>query len=366
MDINFIDKYLTGEITDQELKVLLEWVNANENNRKVFTTLKNIWAVSYTSGKMTTGDIHREFERYRIRMDQIKKPASEDGSAKKSGLTIGQYLLRIAATVLFLYGSLMTYLVLTRDHLTEYTEVRTRNGEKSQLVLADGTVIWINSDSYLRYPSNVQSKNVKVELDGEAYFEVAKIKGRKFTVEASGLNITALGTSFNVKSYKECGAVETTLEEGMVKITGNREGLKMKKPLIMVPNQRVTIYTETGLAVNTASENTTGHTVEKNSIPGKVVGNEAQNVVLQDETNTELYTSWKDGKLQFKKERFEVLAIKLERWYDVKIIIKNTEIKDWRYTGTFENETIEQALTALSLSMPFTYKIDKNAITIQK
>ena len=89
-------------------------------------------------------------------------------------------------------------------------------------------------------------------------------------------------------------------------------------------------------------------------------------MALRNEPNTDLYTSWKDGKLQFKKERFEDLAVRLERWYDVKITIKDQEMKDWRYTGTFVNETIEQALAALCLSMHFSYNIDKNAIAIDK
>ena len=121
-----------------------------------------------------------------------------------------------------------------------------------------------------------------------------------------------------------------------------------------MPNQRVTIFT--------GGTQASGTTPASEAIPSgdpdmqaavASAASQSPEMVLRNEPNTDLYTSWKDGRLQFKKERFEDLAVRLERWYDVKITIKDQEMKDWRYTGTFVNETIDQALAALCLSMHF-------------
>ncbi len=367
MDISLIYKYLTGSLSAEELKTLLEWVNADKKNSTLFSMLKNTWAVSYQAGKMSAEEVQAEYTRFRTRLEQPEHSGQNDLFSDKPRLTFGKVLLRIAAVILFLYGGATTFMIFHPAEKTEYNEIRTRNGEKSQLVLADGTRIWINSASHLRYPTNVRSRKVRLELEGEAYFEVAKVKGRKFIVEASGLDITALGTAFNVKSYGESGMVETTLEEGKIKITGEPGKLKFSQPLLLIPNQRVTIYTaETPGRSNAGLSETTppGDSDRPESVASKAV--EKPEVVLLNEPNTDLYTSWKDGRLQFKKERFEDLAVRLERWYDVKITIHDREMKDWRYTGTFVNETIEQALAALSLSMHFSYNIDKNTISIDK
>lgn len=367
MDISLIFKYLNDTLTTQEMKTLLDWVNADKKNRALFSMLKNTWAASYQAGKMSAEEVHAEYARFRTRLEQPEHSGQADFLMDRPRLTLGQVLLRIAAVILFLYGGATTYMILHPSDKTEYNEITTRNGEKSQLVLADGTRIWINAASHLRYPTNVRSRKVKLELEGEAYFEVAKVKGRKFVVEASGLDITALGTAFNVKSYGEKGMVETTLEEGKIKITGERGRLKFRQPVLLMPNQRVTIFTgETQASVpNPASEAIPSGDPD---MPAAVApaASQSPEMVLRNEPNTDLYTSWKDGKLQFKKERFEDLAVRLERWYDVKITIKDQEMKDWRYTGTFVNETIEQALAALCLSMHFSYNIDKNAIAIDK
>ncbi|HJZ39943.1 MAG TPA: FecR domain-containing protein, partial [Bacteroidales bacterium] len=269
--------------------------------------------------------------------------------------------------LLLIYGSGITYLHLQNNNDQEYYEIYTRRGEKSQLVLSDGTKIWINSDSHLRYPTSMNKNKVVVFLNGEAYFDVARLKGRKFIVNTSDVDITALGTSFNVKAYKADGIIETTLEEGKIQISGDLHNVKLKKSLILLPNQRVTIYTQP-ITSQIKPDNQSNIGVDDAQVKSETLIEEPEkkDVIIQDQINTSVYTSWKDGNLQFRKERFEDLALLLERWYDVKIRITDEEIREWQYTGTFDKETIEQALTALSLSMPFRYSINKNCVTIEK
>ncbi len=367
MDESSLYRFLTGEIREEEFNAFYDWVKSSDSNRKTFSGLKNIWVYSRRKGQLSEADLRQEYQRFTARLSNQESRGHTVDRKPPQRHTIGYYLLRIAAIFILLYATGMTYLQMHNTEKEAYYEIHTRRGEKSQLVLSDGTKIWINSDSHLRYPTRMTKRNVVVFLDGEAYFDVAKVKGRKFVVHTSDIDITALGTSFNVKSYQDEGAVETTLEEGKILITGDRQIKKWQKPIVLLPNQRVTIYTgadKTHDPVVTETNPTVGR--DKTTDDTNLQQIDHKDVLIQHQTNTAIYTSWKDGNLQFKKERFEDLALLLERWYDVKIIINDAEIKEWRYTGTFDKETVEQALTALSLSMPFRFAIHKNCVTIEK
>jgi len=367
MDESRIYRFLSGELSAQECQELIDWVNASESNRLNFSELKNAWTVSRRSVQMKKADIQKEYDRFTTRRENPDIPQASVAVPEKNRYSIGYYLLRIAAVLLLIYGSGITYLHLQNNNDQEYYEIYTRRGEKSQLVLSDGTKIWINSDSHLRYPTSMNKNKVVVFLNGEAYFDVARLKGRKFIVNTSDVDITALGTSFNVKAYKADGIIETTLEEGKIQISGDLHNVKLKKSLILLPNQRVTIYTQP-ITSQIKPDNQSNIGVDDAQVKSETLIEEPEkkDVIIQDQINTSVYTSWKDGNLQFRKERFEDLALLLERWYDVKIRITDEEIREWQYTGTFDKETIEQALTALSLSMPFRYSINKNCVTIEK
>jgi transmembrane sensor len=367
MDETRIYRFLSGEFNEQECRELIDWVNASESNRLIFSELKNTWTVSRRSVQMTKEDIQKEYDRFLTRRVNLDIPRGSVTEKAKNIYSMGYYLLRIAAVLLLIYGVGITYLHLQIKDNQEYNEIFTRRGEKSQLVLSDGTKIWINSDSHIRYPTSMNKNRVVVNLDGEAYFDVAKVKGRKFVVNASDLDITALGTSFNVKAYKADGIIETTLEEGKVRITGDRHNTTLKSPLILLPNQRITIYTQQVTSqIKPDNQSSVGVDNPLDKSGTLIEKPEKKDVIIQDQINTTIYTSWKDGNLQFRKEKFADLALLLERWYDVKILITDEELKEWQYTGTFDKETIEQALTALSMSMPFSYSINKNCVIIEK
>ena len=361
MDESIIYRYLNGELGEKECLELLDWVNANETNRRIFSEIKNAWTAVAKPEQMTRAELKKEFGRLTARIANKDNLSGSVSIKAKTKHSIGYYLLRIAAVLLFIYGTGITYIYLDDNYNQEFYDIYTRRGEKSQLVLSDGTKIWINSDSHLRYPTSMDKRKVIVQLEGEAYFDVAKMKSRKFVVRTSDVDITALGTSFNVKSYQEEGTVETTLEEGKIQITDAKGAENLRKSLVILPNQRVTIYT------NPEAEIRPAETDESEGADRvRIEEIESTDVFIQNQANTSIYTSWKDGLLQFRKVRFEDLALLLERWYDISIEINDEAIRDWRYTGTFDKETIEQALHALSMSMPFSYTVVKNQVAINK
>lgn len=171
------------------------------------------------------------------------------------------------------------------DSLVFNTLIVPKGGEYS-LELPDGTVVWVNSESSLRFPEKFTSNRREVFLEGEAYFEVKKDANRPFYVHTEAGKVRVLGTAFNVCAYSNDRFWQTTLVEGSVMI--NQE----EKEVLLKPNEQYQIDVRTGKAG-------------------------------LREVLPELYTSWRDGKFYFKAYTFEELVEKLERWYDFKMFYMN-------------------------------------------
>lgn len=178
-----------------------------------------------------------------------------------------------------------------------YNILQIPQGGEYSLTLADGSRIWLNSETTLRYPVNFAGKFREVELEGEAYFEVASDSLRPFCVKMGEQSVEVLGTHFNVSHYKSDTLWKVTLVEGKVKIHSG------EKSSILQPG---THYKE--------------NTVSGHSEITKV--------------NTRLYTSWKDGKIFFQDERLEDIIRKLARWYDFEVFYTNPAVKDLHFGGT--------------------------------
>jgi ferric-dicitrate binding protein FerR (iron transport regulator) len=234
--------------------------------------------------------------------------------------------------------------------------VITKRGKQTEIYLPDGTHVWLNSESSLKYPNKLFKNKVDVFLEGEAYFDVTKLKGRDFTVNVGEIEITVQGTSFNVKAYKNEKTIETTLDEGKITVTNKNKSKQEFKPVIMRPNQHLVInssdniYKLFNLSYNKAPTDTQNPVQTRN---------------IDIKKGTTIFTAWKDGVLIFKNKRFEDLEKELERWYDVQIIIRDSVLKEARYTGIFEKESLETALKALSLSLPFKYTITPDSVIIK-
>lgn len=226
------------------------------------------------------------------------------------------------------------------------SEVSTRLGNKTKLVLPDSSIVWLNAGSRLTYNEQFGISNRHTTLSGEAYFQVEK-STVPFTIHTGTVNITVLGTVFNVKSYPN-EKTETTLIHGRVEVTlDQRPGEKF----VLKPNEKLIV------ANNIAANKQLLNFQKKEPL-----------VVLSELTHTIdqgiVETSWVDNKLVFQDESFLDMARKMERWYNVTIEIPDQKIALMRVTGTFENETVRQALDALKIAFKFSYTIQQNKITI--
>jgi ferric-dicitrate binding protein FerR (iron transport regulator) len=325
-----IFKVLNNETSESENMIFQDWINHSPQNQKIFLQIEQLWKKSKGVGDYY--NINQEYAWDIIRKKITKKPRQ----------VILQSVLKIAAVVAIAYllGGFTMYLIQPKPQqgISESKEISVKAplGSKTEIELSDGTKVWLNSGSEVRYPTIFDRTKRDIYLTGEAFFDVEKNKEAPFFVHTDDVEIKVLGTSFNVKSYPEEDLVETTLVEGVINM--NKKG--SSQVLQLKPKEKATFIKN----------------IEK--LPGE------ERFIVTENIDTELYSSWKSGKLVFKREKFGDLMVKLERWYNVHITVGNKKLHEERITGAFENESIEQALEALKISVPFSYKISKNNITI--
>lgn len=353
---DLIIKFLNREISVEEENNLLDWVNAKPVNRFYFNSIRDTW---YSASQLTQTSFFNEAGA----LDKLHKHINAySDKSKKYNFS---YFLKVAAILLgvFALGGISSYLFINKTTSSnQVVKVLAPKGSRSVAYLPDGTVVWLNAGSELSYKVN-SGKNREVKLSGEAFFKVKTDKKHPFIVQAKGLSIKALGTSFNVKAYPEEKKVTTTLVEGIVNIEKQEGGTLKPIVITMKPNQKVVIFTDSTLYFheklkiedNKATNEIAEVLDEIKSIPAI----KAQNV------NTELYTSWKDERWIIDSEEFGNLATLLERRYNVNIQFQTDELKKYRFSGTFTNETIEQAMSLMRYSLPFNFTIDKNNIHIK-
>jgi len=228
--------------------------------------------------------------------------------------------------------------------------------EKSTIVLTDGTRITLNSQSSLRYPATFTGKTREVYLSGEAFFDVQKDHEHPFIIHAEKMDIKVLGTAFNVKSYPNDPQSETTLIRGAIEVTLND---RPSDHIILKPSEKLIVKNKLFEPVR---KNTTKINPAETNMGMQYVLTTFTR--LQPDDSTVVETSWVKNKLVFRDESFSGLASRMERWYGVDIKFKNDALKQYRFSGIFENERINEALDALRMTENFNYKIKNNTVYI--
>ncbi|WP_321279774.1 FecR domain-containing protein [Marinifilum fragile] len=220
---------------------------------------------------------------------------------------------------------------ITKSQLTYNTIIIPRGGEY-KLTLMDGTRIWLNSNSKLRFPSEFGSGIRKVELKGEAFFEVAKDSVHPFVVNANKAQVKVLGTSFNVNAYSDLNEIVTTLVEGRVEVSDTLFGNKVK----LLPNEQYRF----------------------NKLTGKT---------LKQIVDTEIYTAWKDGRFVFENESLEDIMTRLSRWYNVDVSFLNESVKKLRFSGDLTRyDNIDQILELIEVTQKVKFTIKDRALLVEE
>jgi transmembrane sensor len=357
-------KYLKNECTVQELSSILSWMQDSSNAEQVKSLITDDWERFNIDGE-DRSRIDVSFESLKRRLSQgITVDLDSYSSHIQNKYRIRKLIIRIAASfVLPVVLGMLTYFLLhikERDGLQVINEISVPLGSKTVVLLGDGTKIWLNSGSSLKYPQKFQGNSREVVLSGEAFFDVKKDARKPFIVKTSALNIKVLGTTFNVKSYPEEGTIETTLVNGAVTITKSNTDLKCKDAIFLKPNQRATYIKEEGKLILADIEKK----VVKAEPIIEVGQKRKEKMILSNNIDIVPFTAWKDDKLVFKNEEFESLCTKLERWYNVKINIDDPELKKYHYTGILQKETINDVIEIIRLTMPFQYDVNHSVIDI--
>jgi ferric-dicitrate binding protein FerR (iron transport regulator) len=193
-----------------------------------------------------------------------------------------------------------------------YNTITTPRGGQYQVVLADGSSVWLNAESSLRFPTDFVGKERRVEISGEAYFEVAKNKAMPFVVSVNGAEVQVLGTHFNVQAYDDEAALQTTLLEGAVKFVAGNSAVTLK------PGQQSQL--------------------DKNG-----------DVTVSNEIDTDKIVAWKNGYFLFNGEGLSAITKQLARWYDVEVTGAN-KIGDKFYAEIPRATKLSDVLHALELT----------------
>ena len=259
---------------------------------------------------------------------------SEIDDLKKTNISLKKKMrtvLALAATVLLLIAAgIGVFVQRTHPFEVTYTENIAPKGQKSQALLPDGTKVYLNSGSVLRYNNTFGKSSRNVTLSGEGYFEVKHNEKLPFTINVENIEIRVLGTKFNVMAYKDDNFIETTVAEGKVSVR-QTDG---KARVNILANQKATFHKETGL-------------------------------LLLNDVNPATYVCWKDNMLTFDNENFASVIKKLERWYNVSIQVSGKDSLTDRFTMTIRNESLREVLDLISLTTPIHYSIKDDHVKIR-
>lgn len=301
--------YFEGKINKDEEKILFEFINSNKSNMSLFREWEKEWmTISFYDNKN-----NNEWNKLLLR---IKTRETLIRSIPKQKFRF-RHTLYVAASIILLIGFsiLFTYKSKGIDH-EAYFQTQVPYGEKSKIILADGSTVWLNSGSILKYSTSFNNKNREVILEGEGYFEVTKKNGIPFKVRTNEIDIVVKGTKFNVSAYKDDSFVRTTLIEGKVEIDYNDKSIDMN------PGEEVFLNKETGEIRNYRKDNLN--------------------------TNT-----WIENNIEYDDITLDELMVILSRKYDIKITIQNDKLKGSKFSISLRNdESIDQIFNAINKIIP--------------
>lgn len=371
-----LSRQLVGVLSEKELAELRQWLEADELNRQLLEEMsrKNFYtekqveeSLFHSLAAFRLVQARRQRHLFRVRMrrrvasvaavlvlgvvaaslyfrvpEEVKVvqteilPAGESRAiltlANGERLELGEQLSdsvvlqeggRLKAT-----GEEVSYEGETVEVTEENVLEVPRKGE-FRLVLADGTRVWMNSESRIRYPVNFAGAERRVHLEGEAYFEVAKNKDMPFVVEMGEAAIRVLGTSFNARAYKDEASIFATLTEGKIQLSAGEQ------TLVLRPDEQ------------------------------GIVGKNGE--LTKKRVNTRLYTGWKDGRFIFAEQTLEEMMNTLARWYDIEVFFEDTAVREVTFTGNLKRyDSFDKIIELLEMTGMAHFKVDGKKIYVLK
>jgi len=322
--IEIFERYIRNRANAQEIKSLSSWII---NNQEISLWLEQQILTS-------SSNIDNE-----VKMRMLRNIESEINLEPESNYTFSpqntnrlqfKRWMRVAAMfILPILTSAGMYFYMSKSVSSAAPLViAVERGQKANINLPDGSKVWLNYQSKLTYSSNFNTNKRELQLDGEAYFEVAHNPKKPFIVHSNDIVVEALGTAFGIKAYNEDNLISSILMRGKVRVT-TPDG-----EAILMPNDRI-MYDKT-----------------------------THKKVLSAVTNATDFTGWIHNELRFENESLGEIAKSIQRIYNVEIIFASAQLKNQRYTGTVNNNSLESVLNIITLTSPVSFQIDKQKVTL--
>ena len=317
-----ISKKLSEGLSENEQTIFENWLEESLDNKKEFEFLSKIWKEKSREPKLINSA---------LKAKNIWDQANGGSSAtiKSDGRNNYYRYFKIAAMIVAVLGvSLIAYRSyqpvnqpIVELAVNETVRSSSPSGTKTRVVLPDGSIVWLNSDSYIEYPKGFSDEARIIDLVGEAFFEVKKDCKRPFTVRSFGANTTALGTSFNISAFPENRVVEVHL------ITGKVNNVLLR--------------------------------------PGEGVSYDKKREFIKVfEIDLDKVLGWKNGILFFDGDDFGSFVRKIERWYGVEVTVNKRPGKEWSVKGRFEKEYLTNVLETVGFNKSFSYKLNDKELRI--
>ena len=318
---SLVRKFVENKASEDEIELLQEYFKTPAG-LKCLDQIINEYAADFDKTHLTQSS----YDRY----EDLPSKENRDRSLRSPG----KMLRAVAAT--FIGIAMLAGIYFYISQVYSVTVYKTVAGQKTTIILPDNTSVTLNGNSSISYLGDWKKENIRsVVLTGEGYFKVTSNVQKPFIVNTSGISIKVLGTTFNVKSYEDDDAVETTLVEGKVVIEKDAEELAVPESIELLPDQKAIF--------------------SKNS----------RQIVLEN-VKPESEAAWVKGSLIFEDEPFSEIVKDLERWYGAKIIVKDKASLQCRFNTKIENESLEEVLKLFSSSGNVKYSIqDGNQVWIE-
>ncbi len=358
-----LTRKLSGEATSTELRELDALVTCYPGAEKLVTAVSESWTAGVpTDTEFLEATYLQHLERMKDKgfpIDKNDQPLLEGAppvspEPKKVKFYRNEVFLSVAV-ILLATASLVIIKKPATPAALPPTDVMgvvsTTNGSRTKLLLPDGSGVWLNAGSKLSYQKKMDGKMREVELEGEAFFDIVKDPARPFIIHTSKMDVKVLGTRFNVKAYERDKTFETSLINGSVEI---RLKNAPSKKYTLKPNQKLVLGGD-------EPHNPTTSATEKTQGEDKV---ELKELTYLEGSTADVESSWTRNILSFEDEPFSEVSKKMERWYDVRFEFKNKRWENEFLRGSFEKESLEQAMTALKFTTGFNFSIKDKIISI--
>ena len=297
-----IVRLFSGGASREELKNVEYWLDLSDENKKIYSELKDVWLSCGAKSNVEEYDINEAIGKFRSKIQAKKKQ-------RKIKLIRVNEMIKYAAIIILLLALPFSYYIgkksIKGDGLV--TTITCAYGDRTGIILPDSSRVWLNSGSKMTFNNDFVLSR-KLTLEGEAYFSVTKNEKSPFQVATSDLEVEVTGTEFNVSAYPDDNFISVTLVEGSIQVHSEYGKQNMK------PSQKL-VFDKAG-----------------------------QKMYLRDVQDIKPETDWINGRLVFREESLENLKLRLERWFDVEVVFADEKVKKSRFTGMLEKENVMEAL----------------------